>query len=106
MKWLNISAKRSPEVYENYRRQVRSEHHSHTCPEHGEYVCPWSICSVQRGTKSADFHCRVCIMRLRGLDTAEVDRLRAVKTKQIKNKRGYRDKLSKRPTNKTARGVK
>lgn len=103
-KWLSINANRSPEVYERYREELKKVDHHHTCPEHGRYRCPWSICSIQRGTESTDFNCHKCIIRRRGMDPVEVGRLRKLKTKQIKNKRQYRGELSRRPTNKTARG--
>lgn len=107
MKWLLINANQTSEaVLEDYKRKLREMSHSHTCPEHGEYVCPYSMCGIQRGLNTGDFHCRTCIMKRRGLDPTEVDRIHGIKSRQIQNKRSHRKKLSERPTNKTARGLK
>ncbi len=42
-------------------------HHSHVCAVHGDYLCPWTICGIQKGAASADFHCSKCVEARRGV---------------------------------------
>jgi len=87
--------------------------HSHVCRPrgrggklggHGEYVCPWSICSVQRGLKPPWTHCQRCILAAEGRSEAEHAKRAGVKEAQQTNKREYRKKLEARPTNAVAMG--